>query len=105
METSKQSRDFWQAFAATMATLHIVLLLCGNVSPVASTAKKESTLEMDALAEMLGIPIHEDVGPKREKVPEFLRTVNECWDSGSTDCLPEGTLDANVVRSFLGYGE
>ena len=87
-----------------MVAIYVVLLLCTNV-PGASTAKKESTLEMDALAEALGISIHEDVGPKREKVPEFLQAVNDCWDSGSNDCLPEGTADANVVRSFLGYGE
>lgn len=105
MEYCTQSRAFKKAFAATMAALYIVLLFCANVVPVASAAMRESSLEIDALAEALGIPIHEDVGPKREKVPEFLQAVNDCWDSGSNDCLPEGTTDANVVRSFLGYGE
>ena len=87
------------------AALYLLLLLFANIAPGATTAKIESTLELDALAEALGIPIHEDVGPKREKVPEFIQAVNDCWDSGTNDCLPEGTRDANVVRTFLGYGE
>lgn len=99
-----------KVYTASMATL--VLLLCVHISrtPVLATENskmksQQYAMEIDALAEVLGIPIHEDVGPKRQKIPEFLQTIYDCWNSGSTDCLPEGISDANVVRSFLGAGE
>ena len=79
------------------------LVLAQNVSSTSTSS--EHALELTALAEVLGIPMDEDVGPKREKLPEFLETVYRCW-SNSDDCnMPEATSDANVVRSFLGYGE
>lgn len=75
-------------------------------SVYSSTTASEHALELTALAEVLGIPMDQDVGPKREKMPEYLETVYDCWSSGSDNCgMPEATSDANVVRSFLGYGE
>ena len=109
MEKCNQPRVFSlcsKAFAVTTAAL--VLLLGVYTPPVVSSTvgATEHGLELDALAEVLGIPMDEDVGPKRERLPEFLETVYDCWNSGSDNCgMPEGTSDANVVRSFLGFGE
>ena len=89
-----------RAAAASLAIL--VFCLCAHATPVADKSKHNP--EVDALAELLGIPIHEDVGPKRQKMPEYLQSVYDCLGSGSTDCLPDGTADANIVRSFLGTG-
>lgn len=82
-----------------------VLLLSSNILPVLTTVRTERVPELSALAEVLGIPVDEDVGPKRERMPEFLETVYNCWSSGSNECMPEETSGANVVRSFLGEGE
>lgn len=93
-------------FVLNTAALTVILLCCCHCQPVFGTSRaSERALEMDALAELLGIPIHEDVGPKREKMPEYLETVYDCWNSGDSNCMPEGTSDANVVRSFLGHGK
>ncbi len=92
---------FYRTFAVAMSALVLAQSVCST------STSSEHALELTALAEVLGIPIDEDVGPKRERMPEFLETVYDCWRSGSdTDCgMPEATSDANVVRSFLGYGE
>ena len=87
-------------FAITMSALVLVQSVCSTGTG------SEHALELTALAEVLGIPMDEDVGPKRERMPEFLETVYDCWSSGADNCgMPEATSDANVVRSFLGYGE
>ena len=88
----------------TFAVALSALVLAQSVSSTSTSS--EHALELTALAEVLGIPMDEDVGPKRERMPEFLETVYDCWSSDSEDCgMPEATSDANVVRSFLGYGE
>jgi hypothetical protein len=91
---------FYRTFAVAMSALVLAQSVCST------STSSEHGLELTALAEVLGIPMDEDVGPKRERMPEFLETVYDCWSSGSDNCgMPEATSDANVVRSFLGYGE
>ena len=96
-----------RTFAVNTLSAALLMILLGYHSqPVlGTTSASERAQELDALAELLGIPIHEDVGPKRERMPEYLETVYDCWSSGNTDCMPAGTSDANVVRSFLGHGK
>ena len=91
---------FYRIFAVAMSALVLAQSVCSTGTG------SEHALELTALAEVLGIPMDEYVGPKRERMPEFLETVYECWRSRADNCgMPEATTDANVVRSFLGYGE
>ena len=94
-----------ERIAVAMAA--VMLVLCVHIPAVVGNtdAETERALELSALAEILGVPMDEDVGPKRERLPEYLETVYECWNTGADCGLPEGASDANVVRSFLGYGE
>ena len=96
----KQIRE---TLKTTLYTYCVIVWSSQNVSSTSTSS--EHALELTALAEMLGIPIDEDVGPKREKMPEYLETVYRCWSNSDNCDMPEATSDANVVRSFLGYGE
>lgn len=98
MKRSTQQRIFYRIFVVTMAALVLIQRVCST----GTTSVR--ALELTALAEVLGIPMDEDVGPKRDKMPEFLETVYDCWRSSSGNCgMPDAASDANVVRSFLGY--